>query len=230
MKLKGEWAGDSTPAEPGLGSLACCSAGGGKFDAVAEGFQVVDQAALGRVRVVAAGEVVVAEFAVFAVVVQDMPDDHNEGVSDGDGGLATARLAESAVQTVELGADVAAGLARRPGALGEDVADLGVALAGAAGQASPGGLVVARTQPSPGRQVGRGREPRHVDPQLGDQDLGGPPPDPRDRAQQPQLLGERGQNLLDPLVQPVDHGREVVDVVQVQPGQQGVLVAEPPGA
>ena len=60
--------------------------------------------------------------------------------------------------------------------------------------------------------------------------MGGPGTDPRDRAQQSQLLGERGQHLLDPLVQPLDHGREVVDVVQVQPGQQGVMVGEPPGA
>jgi hypothetical protein len=53
-----------------------------------------------------------------------VPDDHDEGVRDGDGGLSATRLAKSAVQTVELGADIAAGLARRPGAFGEDVADL----------------------------------------------------------------------------------------------------------
>src|SRR3954452_6682759 len=162
MKLKGEWAGDSSPAEPGL--VLGCSGGGGELDAVAEGFEVVDQAALGRFGIVAAGEVVVAEFAVFALVVQHVPDDPDEGVRDGDRGLSAACLAESAVQPVELGADVAAGLARRPGAFGEDVADLGVALAGAPGDAAPGGLVVARTQASPGRQMRRGGEPRHVDP------------------------------------------------------------------
>ena len=118
--------------------MAWSSGCGGELDAVAEGFEVVDQSALGRFGVVAAGEVVVAELAVFALVVQHVPDDHDEGVRDGDGGLSAARLAESAVQTVELGADIAAGLARRPGAFGEDVADLGVALAGASGQASPG--------------------------------------------------------------------------------------------
>ena len=47
--------------------------------------------------------------------------------------------------------------------------------------------------------MGRGGKPRHLDPELGDQDLGGPVTDPRDRAQQPQLLGEWGQDLLDPL-------------------------------
>ena len=70
----------------------------------------MDQAAFGRVGVVAAGEVVVAEFAVFALVVQDVPDDHDQGVGDGDGGLAAALFAEPAVQAVEPGAEVAAGL------------------------------------------------------------------------------------------------------------------------
>src|SRR5690242_6498263 len=127
MKLKGEWAGDSSPAEPGLVLGSVFRSGcGGELDPVAQGFQIVDQAAFGRVGVVAAGEVVVAEFAVFALVVQDVPDDHDQGVGDGDGGLAAAFLAKPAVQPVKPGAEVAAGLARRPGALGEDVADLGV--------------------------------------------------------------------------------------------------------
>src|SRR4051794_41717881 len=114
MKLKGEWAGDSSPAEPGSALVLTGSGCGGELDVVAEGFQVVDQAALGRFGVVPAGEVVVAEFAVFALVVQDVPDDHDQGVGDGDGGFSAAFLAESAVQAVELGAEVAAGLARRP--------------------------------------------------------------------------------------------------------------------
>lgn len=190
MKLQGEWAGDSTPAEPGLGVTG--SGAGGELDAVAEGLQVVDEAAGGGFGVVASGEVVVAEFAVLGLVVQHVPDDHDEGVRDGDRGLAAAVLAEPAMEAVELGADVAAGLAGRPGAFGEDVAHLSVALAGAPGLTPPGGLVVARAQAGPGRQVRRGREPGHIHPDLGDQDLGGPLPDPRDRPQQGQLLGERG--------------------------------------
>ena len=75
--------------------------------------------------------------------------------------------------------------------------------------------------------MGGGGEPGHVDADLGDDHLGGPFTDPRDRAQQPQLLGERGEDLLDPVIQPVDHAREVVDLVRVHPGQQGVMVTEP---
>lgn len=67
---------------------------GCELDVVAEGFEIVDQAALGRFGVVATGEVVVAQFAAFALVVQDVPDDHDEGVSDSDGGFSAALLAE----------------------------------------------------------------------------------------------------------------------------------------
>lgn len=110
---------------------------------IAKGFEVVDQAVLGGLGGAVAGEVVVAEFAVGSLVMQDVPDDHNEGVGGCDGGLSAAVLAEPAVEAVELGADVAAGLARRPGTFGQDVADFGIALAGAAGFVSAGGFVVA---------------------------------------------------------------------------------------
>ena len=96
-------------------------------------------------------------------------------------------------QPAELGADVGAGPACRPGALGEDVADLGVALAGAPGLVSPGGFVVARAQPGPGRQVRRGGEPGHVHPDLGDDHLGGPFTDSRDRPQQRAAAGRKGR-------------------------------------
>ena len=46
-----------------------------------------------------------------------MPDDHDQGVGGGDGGLASALLAETAVEAAELGADVGAGAPRGPGAL-----------------------------------------------------------------------------------------------------------------
>ena len=128
----------------------------------------------------------------------------------------SALLAEPAVEAAELGADVGAGTPRGPGALGEDRAELGVALAGPARAVLPGGLVVARAQPGPRRQVRRGGEPSHVDADLGDDDLGGAFTDPRDRGQQLGLLGEREAGLVDPGVQPGDHVREVVDVFQVQ--------------
>lgn len=61
---------------------------------------------------------------------EHMPDDHNEGV--GGGGFLSAFLAEATVKAAELGTDVGAGTPGCPGALGENRAQLGVALAGPA--------------------------------------------------------------------------------------------------
>lgn len=71
------------------------SGGRGELDGVAEGFQVVDQAASGGVAVVVAGEVVAAEVVVFGEVVQHVPDDHDQGVGYGGRGLAAAFAAEA---------------------------------------------------------------------------------------------------------------------------------------
>lgn len=81
-------------------------------------------------RVVVSGEVVAAQVAVPGAVVQDVPCDHDEGVGDRDGCFAAAFLPESAVHAAELGTDVGAGPAGRPGTFGEDIADLCVCNSG----------------------------------------------------------------------------------------------------
>src|SRR5665811_2189399 len=57
---------------------------------VSHGLQVVDQSAFACFGIVVAGEVVRTHVEVGGTVVQDMPDDHDEGVGDRDGGLPTA--------------------------------------------------------------------------------------------------------------------------------------------
>ena len=100
---------------------------------MSEGFELTDEATFACSWAVdAAGEVVRTEVAVGAGLGQHMPDDHNEGVGGGGGGLLSALLAETAVEATELGTDVSAGTRRSPGALGENRAQLGVALAGPA--------------------------------------------------------------------------------------------------
>ena len=102
---------------------------GGWFegDLVPEGFEFVDESAFPCFRVVgAAGEVVRAQVAVGGGLGQYMPNDHNEGVGGGGGGLLSALLAEPAVEATELGADVGAGASGGPGALGENRAQLAV--------------------------------------------------------------------------------------------------------
>ena len=63
------------------------------------------------------------------------------------------------------------------------------------------------------------RELVHVRPDLGHQHLGGPPAHPRDRRQPPGRVRERGQGSLDPPPHAGDQGLQVLEVVQVQPGQ-----------
>src|SRR5664279_4434440 len=183
----------------GSWSMSVGSGGWRDGDLVAHGWQVVNQPPFPGVGIVVAGEVVRAQVAVLSTVVQDMPDDHDEGVRDRDGGLPAARLTEPAVHAAELGADVGAGAAGGPGALGEDGADLDIAFAGPAGLVFPRGFVVTGTQPSPRGQVRGGWEPGHVDADRGDDHLRGPLTDARDAPQQPQRLGERVDDFLDPV-------------------------------
>ena len=116
-------------------------------------------------------------------------------------------------------ADVGAGAASRPGALGEDGAHLDVAFAGPAGLVLTSRFVVTGTQSGPRCQVRGAGEPGHVDADLGDDHLRCPFTDPRDGPQEPQWLGERGDHRLDPVIETLDHDREVVDVVGMHSGQ-----------
>ena len=91
--------------------------GGFYGDLVAEGFEFADESAFSRFGVVeAAGEVVRAQIPVGGGLGEHMPDDHDQGMGGGDGGLVAALLAEPAVESAELGADVGVGAPGGPGA------------------------------------------------------------------------------------------------------------------
>src|SRR4051812_50157802 len=92
--------------------------GGGFYgDLVGEGFELADESAFARFGVVeAAGEVVGAQILVAGGVGEHMPDDHDQGVGGGDGGLASALLAEPAGGAAGMGADGGGGGAPGPGA------------------------------------------------------------------------------------------------------------------
>src|SRR4051794_22823010 len=93
--------------DAGVGDPAGCRVGsvigpggrlrGGRFygDLVVESFEFADESASAGVGVVeAAGEVVRAEVAVGGGLGEHVPDDHDQGVGGGDGGLVAALLAE----------------------------------------------------------------------------------------------------------------------------------------
>src|SRR5512133_2181072 len=95
--------------------------------------------------------------------------------------MAAFLLADAAGQPPELGRQVAVAAAGGgPGALGQHLTQPAVALGGPAGAALAPGDVVAGTAPGPGGQVAGGGEHAHVDPDLGNDRLGGTLADPGD--------------------------------------------------
>jgi hypothetical protein len=80
-------------------------------------------------------------------------------------------------------------------------------------------------------------EAGHVYADLGEDAFGSPLPDPGDRVEPVTGLLERdtglagvgGEQGVDALIEPGDRRLEVVDVVQAQPDQHGVVVTESAG-
>jgi hypothetical protein len=223
LAARGEGAGRS-PACAGSVAVQGC---GFEGDLVAEGFELVDQVPLAGLGVDAPLEVVGAELVIGAGAGQDVPDDHDHCVSYREDGLGFTLGAEPAVEPTELGGQVV-GLAMRcrPGCFTHRRAQRRVALAGLPGAAFAGRLVMSGAEPNPGRQVLVGREPGHVDADLGDDDLSDAFADTRDRQQTGGGLIERGHQPVDLAVEAGFHGDELVDVVQVHPQQQGVVLIE----
>ena len=74
-----------------------------------------------------------------------------------------------------------------------------------------------------------GGEPGHVGAGLGDDDVGGQGADPGDRADQVPEALKGLDHHLDPGGELLDRGGVLVDQVQVHPGQERVVLAEPAG-
>lgn len=88
------------------------------------------------------------------------------------------------------------------------------------------GHVVAGTAPGSGRQVGGAREDRRVDADLGDAALSGPPADARDRVEVVTRRRERGDHPLDLLVERRDRALQLLEVLQGESDEQGMVVGE----
>src|SRR5206468_7092046 len=167
---------------------------------------------------------VTTEVVVVAVVGQQVPGDHQDRVADGASGLL---VADASGQPPKLRGQVGlAATGGRPGALDQHLAQPAVALGGLAGAALAAGEVVARAAARPRRQVPSGGEGAHVGTDLGDDRLGGALADPGDGVQPVTGHGERGDHLVDAVVEAGDGALQVFQVPQRQPDQQGVVVAE----
>src|SRR5450759_208666 len=139
-------------------------------DGQAQGVGLADDASHGTFGVLF-GEVVAAEVLVVDVVGEHVPDGGQDGVLDGNDCLL---FTQAGYQTGVAGAEVGA----FPGATGghgggtEGAAEPPVTVPAFTRALSAGGLGVARADPGPGSEVGRGAEPGHVGAGLGDDDLG----------------------------------------------------------
>ena len=162
---------------------------------------------------VAALEVIGPKVLISLSVLEHVVDGSEDRGGDGDD-----RLLRTAprLEVVELGAQVSVLLAhRRPGALHQCGLEPRRTLAQAIGAALAGALIVARTDAGPGDEVAVGREPVHVDADLGDDHLGGKGLDARGRAQ---LFdgGTKGRDIaLYLLIDLGDGGFERIDLLEM---------------
>lgn len=82
----------------------------------------------------------------------------------------------------------------------------------------------ARAQPGPAREVVGGGETVHVDPHLRDDDPISRLADARNRLQELGGFSKRGHQLVHLPVETCFHGLELIDVVEVHAGQEGVVL------
>src|ERR1700692_4981269 len=121
---------------------------------------------------------IAAEVFVDRPVLEHVVDGGKDGGGDGQCRLVGAAPGFDAV---ELGLQVAVFLFyRRPGALHQRCFEPGSTLAQAIGSTLAGTLVVARTYASPRDEMCGRREPAHVDPDFGDDDMSAEVLDARD--------------------------------------------------
>src|SRR3954465_516128 len=157
-------------------------------------------------------------------------------------GHGTQRLlgATAAAQAMELGLEIAALLAGcGPGALDEHGLEPRGAFAQAGGPTLARALVIARTKPGPGQQMGRARKAAHITPDLRQNHPRRQGADARNGDQQADHGLNRGLTGFDPRVHPGDHridlpidplGRRCqgIDLPKVKPQQETMMIRPPP--
>src|SRR5664280_1389996 len=217
-----------SPTDPKMNHILLRDVGDGvEADGQAQGVGLADDASHCTFGVLF-GEVVAAEVVVVDVVGEHVPDGGQGGVLDGNDCLL---FTQSGHQTGVAGAEVGA----FPGATGghgggaEGTAEPPVTVPAFTRVLSAGGLVVARADPSPGSEVGRGAEAGHVCAGLGDDDFGGGLLDPGDGHQAFNLWGERAHLLVDSRRELLDGGGQLVDARQVHAAQERVVLTKVAG-
>ena len=110
--------------------------------------------------------------------------------------------------------------------LAEAAGQPGITSAGGAATFAAGGVVVDRGELRPRHQVRGVGESGRVHADLGDQLLGGRLADPGDLIEPLDVMGERGDHVLDPGAEGLDLRGQRVDVIQHRLHQEPVVVFE----
>ena len=111
----------------------------------------------------------------------------------------------------------------------EGALEVGVAGSGLGRLDPPGGLVATRAGTGPGREMARGGEPGHVRAGLGGDHTGDQGADPGDGADQLPEPAKGFDHHLDPIRELFDRLRVAGDQVQMNAGEEGVVLTEPFG-
>src|SRR5215218_6253867 len=184
-------------------------------DLVAERLELADEVAGLAALVDAAGVVVGAQIVeAGGGVGEQVPDDHQDRAGDGDQRFELADAPDEAAVAL---AEEGVGLGGGGGSLAERGLEVGVALAGGAAAAGGAGLDGPGRQPGPRHQLPGGGELAHVQPDLGDDDLGGVAADPGDLVQAVHHRQGRGQDLPGLGVDPLGRARH-------RPGRPDAIV------
>ena len=190
---------------------------------VAQRLKTVDQASR-DVLFVALIEEARTGIGVFGFIGEQVIGNGQDGVANRDDRfLLTAASDEPVVLRAEVGVPSAAAGVR---GLDKGGPQPNVTFARLASLALASTLVVAGAHASPGRQVSRGRESRHVQPDLGHENLSNPSTDAGDGIQAVHGIIERAQALLDFDIELLDEFIQAVQMGELAGQQEALVCAE----
>src|SRR5216683_368485 len=170
-------------------------------------------------------EVIAAEILICRPVLEHVVDRGKDGGGDGHDRLLGAAPGFDAV---ELGLQVAVFLFyRRPGALHQRGLEPGSSLAQAIGSTLAGTLVVARTYAGPRDEMCVRRESAHVDPDLGDDDVGAEVLDSWNRYYEVDCGAKGPKVRLHLRVHRHGGGIESVDLIEMKAQQEAMVLRHP---
>ena len=165
-----------------------------------------------RFRRVQAIKVIRAQIGEGDLLTEDVVGNDQEAVSERErGAFRPSAPTNPSILRTQMGAVRSSGC---PRGFDQGCAELLIAQASGRWSPFPGALVRAWADPRPRGKVRAGGESRHVHPNLGHDDFGGPPTDTRDRLKRFKVGVQRTRELDNPRVALRDQCRSVIELRQ----------------